>query len=244
MVGDVSTNWLQLLLKELRRIAAQLQAKPLSVQDQTEYAAAVQIIELRVPVLGNDEWKALVSSGAVSEVFEFVVGSVLEDPLSCIAVQSWAGAMDALLARTKPSVSAAHHIPQLWDAARRLAKDRSGNNVTLHAALKLLRVFLHRSPVNIDCIPRYHLPHPVKTVSVAPRLAALELVPYIILQPYKCVQQQQKYPQEKRTGSPTPLNSLSRRLVLATPWVDYLRKAVGCSIPVVREKALEAYVSC
>ncbi|KAF8281880.1 hypothetical protein TcYC6_0005510 [Trypanosoma cruzi] len=240
MVSDVSTNWLQLLLKELRRIAAQLQAKPLSVQDQTEYAAAVQFIELRVPVLGNDEWKALVSSGAVSEVFEFAVGSVLEDPLSCIAVQSWAGAMDALLARTKPSVSAAHHIPQLWDAARRLAKDRSGNNVILHAALKLLRVFLHRSPVNIDCTPRYHLPHPVKTVSVAPRLAALELVPYIILQPYKCAQQQQQYPQEERTGSPTPLNSLPRRLVLAAPWVDYLRKAVGCSIPVVREKALES----
>ncbi|RNF08799.1 hypothetical protein TraAM80_02541 [Trypanosoma rangeli] len=248
MVRDASTNWLLLLLERLRRAAAQLKSRPTYEQDQAEYAAAVQLLELQVLALESDEWRALAGSGAVAEVVGFAVESVLEDPLSCFAVQAWAGAMDALLARANPAVSAAHHVPRLWDAAKRLAKDRGGNNATLQAALTLLRVVLKRCPADVDCVPRHNLPHPVKTVAVAPRVAALELLPYLILQPHKYIQQQQQqqrqkqYAQEERTGGgPTPPSLLlPRRPLLAAAWLDYLRKAMACPLLVVRKRAVES----
>ncbi|RNF18220.1 uncharacterized protein Tco025E_04569 [Trypanosoma conorhini] len=247
MGHEDGTNWLLLLLERLRRAAAQLKVRPASDQDQAEYAAAVQLLELRVLALGGDEWRALAASGAVAAVVGFAVESVLEDPLSGFAVEAWAGALDALLARAKPAVGAAQHVPRLWDAAKQLARDRGGSNATLQAALTLLRVVLKRCPANVDCVPRQNLPHPVKTAAVAPRLAALELLPYLILQSHKYneqqqQQQQQQYPQEERTGSPTPSSLLlpPPRPLLAAAWLDYLRKAVACPLPLVREKGVES----
>ncbi|ESL07527.1 hypothetical protein TRSC58_04782 [Trypanosoma rangeli SC58] len=245
MVRDASTNWLLLVLGRLRRAAAQLRSRPVCEQGQAEYAATVQLLELQVLALESDEWRALAGSGAVAEVVGFAVESVLEDPLSCFAVQAWAGAMDALLARANPAVNAAQHVPRLWDAAKRSAKDRGGNNATLQAALTLLRVVLKRCPADVDCVPRHNLPHPVKTVAVAPRVAALELLPYLILQPHKYIQQQQQrrqhYTHEERPGGPTPPSLLlSRRPLLAAAWLDYLRKAVACPLLVVRERAAES----
>lgn len=223
------------LLKSLRCTAERLTDKSSRVQNQAEYATAVQLIESCTLTMSEDEWRTSVSSGLVSELMTFAVKSVVEHPLSCIAVRSWASAIDVLLTRTNPSVSASHHVPQLWGVAKRLARgSNNANGTALSATLTVLRAILCRCPASVDCTPRHHLPHPVKTVDLGARLAALELLPcFVLLQPQQHCHAEAGRQQGGSDARP------SQQPGLAAPWLEYLRKAVNCVVPEVQAKAVE-----
>ncbi|KAH9601251.1 hypothetical protein LSM04_002189 [Trypanosoma melophagium] len=237
-----SPTTLSLLLQQLRNTASQLTAKPLYAPHQAEYAAAVQLMESHILAMSDGAWRAVVSDGTASDLIGFAIESVSRDALSSVAVQAWLDTMDTLLLRTKPSANPTHLVLQLWETATRMARDRSSESGTLTAVLRLLRVILQRRPMSIECVPRQHLPHPVKTVGIAPRLAALELLPLLVLhqghQPQHNNQQQQKQQQKQSERGMNHNNN--QKVILTSPWFEYLRKAIISPIPTVRGKAVEA----
>ncbi|ORC88921.1 uncharacterized protein TM35_000141320 [Trypanosoma theileri] len=227
---------LSLLLQKLRDVTSQLTTKPLYAPHQAEYAEAVQLIESYVLAMSDSSWRAALSDGVVSDIIGFAIGSVSRDELSFVAVQAWLDTMDALLVRTKPAANPTHLVLQLWDTATRMARDRSSESGTLTAVLQLLRVMLQRRPMSIDCIPRQHLPHPLKTVGITPRLAALELLPLLILHT-KHPTQNYHHHQQQHTERCT--NHNVQKIILTSPWFEYLRKSLTCPIPAIRGKAVE-----
>ncbi|CCD15359.1 unnamed protein product [Trypanosoma congolense IL3000] len=188
---------------------------------------ALQRLEAFAHSTGEGVWEPTPSTvTAMTDFMELVLQVAGSEPPSCVLMHAWIATMNALLQHSSPVViNASTHAKRLWESAQRQLETCGGpgGDAALATTLTLLRVILLHQPVFIECTPKTHLPSLTRTPGVLSRVAAVQLVPFLVL------------------ASPSHHQaSTQQRSTLAWPWFEYLRKAVLCTVPPIRENGVRA----
>ncbi|KAH8612557.1 hypothetical protein ERJ75_000879300 [Trypanosoma vivax] len=229
----IRVNSLPSLVSTLRDIVAQSpSSKSLSTNNRAQCMKVLQHLEAFV--LGSGNWSQEGSLSDVDTIAQFIdlaISVVLDGPPTSIVSHSWATALDVMLEHAPSSLNATPYAMRLWEATSRLWKScGSPENDTISASVLLfLRIILQRCPVNIDSALRHSLPQPQSTAGVSARVAAMQLLPFLVLSP------------KQRQNLLLPhVTQLAEAHTLNSTWAEYLRKGLTCSVDAVKESAVQA----